>query len=81
MSIAGDAAKVEPQIIIGAQESGLHTYHNRIRAAMSVYDERPAVAKSTREPTALATYSFFASSRKQVVYPVDTSEHVEKLIL
>ncbi len=69
VSIAGDAANVKPQIIIGAQASGHDTYSNRIREALGINDERPTLSKPARGPSALTTLSMFATSRRRVDHP------------
>ena len=66
VSIAGDAANVQPQIIVGAQASGYDTYYNKVRGAMGIFDERPTLSRPIREPSGLATHSMFASSKQPI---------------
>jgi glutamate synthase (NADPH/NADH) large chain len=65
VSIAGDAANVEPQIIVGAQASGYDTYYNKVRGAMGIFDERPAVRTSSQTLSGLVLNSIFSPPRKQ----------------
>ena len=60
VSIAGDAANVEPQIIVGAQASAHKTYHNKTRVLLGLSDSSPSLIKPTSALSALTSHSMFA---------------------